>query len=453
MYIKVIDIRTAYLTVDQDKDVTIFIRLDASMTEILVKKFPEYRKFVCPRTKTFVGILLKTMYGSINAAAMLYTKIHKKLIAMKFIANGKDDCCFYKKVGGIRINILAYVDDLCFSCSDKDIMNDIIKEFQEEFPEITIQENLDNCEYLGMRLEHERKGTIKLSMEGYIDNAILTWNDSLRSTEKIGKSTKSVKSPCDTNLFLDQPNSPLLGADERETFHSLVGTIQYLSRRARPDISGPTAYLATRVQSPNMQDKKKLHRVMTYLFQTKERKLVINPKSIHLEFWTDAAYGTAKDFKSQSGVIGTVGGAPFIVQSNRQSITARSSTEAELMALNTGHSWALWAEQWFCEFGYNEIQTFFWQDNQSVIAMMDKKGVAPKDGSRHIQIRFFHAKEQFHQDHNPHKLNHIETQNNTSDLMTKGTTDPLFISLSEMIMTSHSEVHERKIKVTPPSQS
>jgi hypothetical protein len=59
------------------------------------------------------------------------------------------------------------------------------------------------------------------------------------------------------------------------------------------------------------------------------------------------------------------------------------------MALNSGHSWALWAEQWFCEFGYNEIQTFFWQDNQSVIAMMDKKGVAPKDGSRHIQIRFF----------------------------------------------------------------
>ena len=155
LYIKVIDIRTAYLTVDQDKDVTIFIRLDANMTEILVKKFPEYRKFVCPRTKTFVGILLKTMYGSINAAAMLYTKIHKKLISMKFIANGKDDCCFYKKVRGIRINVLAYVDDLCFSCSDKDIMNAIIKEFQEEFPEITIQENLDNCEYLGMRLEHE----------------------------------------------------------------------------------------------------------------------------------------------------------------------------------------------------------------------------------------------------------------------------------------------------------
>ena len=83
---------------------------------------------------------------------------------------------------------------------------------------------------------------------------------------KIGKSTKGIKSPCDTNLFLDQPDSPLLGADERETFHSLVGTIT-LAEELDRIISGPTASLATCVQSSNLHYEKKLHRVMTYYFK------------------------------------------------------------------------------------------------------------------------------------------------------------------------------------------
>jgi len=55
-----------------------------------------------------------------------------------------------------------------------------------------------------------------------------------------------------------------LDEDKAQLFHHLVAKLLYLSRRSRQDIQTAVAFLCTRVQSPDMDDYKKLAKVMKY---------------------------------------------------------------------------------------------------------------------------------------------------------------------------------------------
>lgn len=444
LHMVVLDVSTAYLEVDQQDDVTIFIRLDKHLAKILVSKYPEYRKFICPRTQTFVGELKKRLYGTINAAAGLYDKMKRTLMDMGYRPNCKDECAFIKEVDGVKIYCCCYVDDLAWYCSDKGLLEKELKQFQKTFPKVKIQRG-NTIQYLGMTIHHNRDGKIELDMKSYIEKAVRLWNS--WTSDEISKSSRQYESPSDTNLFDVQLNSKFLDSHQRDQFHTMVGTLQFLSRRARIDITTVVAFLATRVQAPTQQDWNKLRRLMMFLNHTIDRKLEISPKGLYGEIFVDASYGTAKEYKSQSGFNCTLGGASYVAKSTRQKITAKSSTEAELLALSEAIGLAMWAEQWLDEFEFYDIPTMIWEDNKSVITLCHNPSNAISEGSRHINIKYFQVKDLLKRCNNPWTMKYLDTTLMIADQLTKGTPVHVFRQLSTKLMESHSEVHEQQLQL------
>ena len=66
-----------------------------------------------------------------------------------------------------------------------------------------------------------------------------------------------------------------LDEDRAQMFHHLVAKLLYLSQRSRQDIQTAVVFLCTRVQSPDMDDYKKLARVMKYICNTRDITLTM----------------------------------------------------------------------------------------------------------------------------------------------------------------------------------
>jgi len=97
-------------------------------------------------------------------------------------------------------------------------------------------------DYLGMTIDYSNKGKVKYTMYDYIYDFLEELPPEMRGT---------APSPVAGHLFEINTEDPvLLGAIEQELFHHHVAQLLYLSKRARPDIQLPIAFLCTRVQAP-----------------------------------------------------------------------------------------------------------------------------------------------------------------------------------------------------------
>lgn len=91
---------------------------------------------------------------------------------------------------------------------------------------------------------------------------------------------------------------------------------------------------------------------------------------------------------SRSGLVVLVNGAPVIWKSAKQSIVTKSSTEAELVALTNACTDVLWLRNLLIAQGYDIGPVNVGEDNQSVLAMLEKRSVGLAR-TRHINVRYF----------------------------------------------------------------
>ena len=68
--------------------------------------------------------------------------------------------------------------------------------------------------------------------------------------------------PAATHLFNVNDGAVKLSRKEADAFHRNVARLLFLSKLARPDLLTAVAFLFTRVQSPDIDDNKKLSRAM-----------------------------------------------------------------------------------------------------------------------------------------------------------------------------------------------
>jgi hypothetical protein len=151
--------------------------------------------------------------------------------------------------------------------------------------------------------------------------------------------------PAANHISNTNPNVTKLDKEKAEIFHHLVAKLLYLSKRTRPDIQFPVAFLTTRVREPDIDDWKKLGRCLCYLKGSMELDLTLEtalPMIIH--WWIDSAYGVHWDCKSHTGGAMSLGKGCPINMSRKQHINTRSSTEAELVGVNDNMTMVLWVK-------------------------------------------------------------------------------------------------------------
>ena len=157
--------------------------------------------------------------------------------------------------------------------------------------------------------------------------------------------------------------------------------ISWCARLARPDLSKAIADLTRRLTVWSRADDMRLHRLMSYLYGSKDFCLqgkIADPKeSLVLCCYMHADHCSAQeDTKSSSGMFLCLEGPnsfwPLSWASRKQTATARSTTEAEMISLGSG----LFAEaipmQEFLEQVYDRsVELRCYQDNAAVIQIVE----------------------------------------------------------------------------------
>ena len=233
-----------------------------------------------------------------------------------------------------------------------------------------------------MIIDYSTPGKVKIGMVDYIDNMLAELPEDMS-----GESA----TPASNHLF--QVNAR--GADKLTTekailFHHNAAKLLFLCKRARPDVQTATAFLCTRVKAPDVDDYKKLTRVMRYLRATRDTLLTLEASNVRvIKWWVDASFAVHPDMRSHTGAVMTLGKGAMYSISSRQKLNGRSSTEGELIGVSDAMPQILWTRYFLEAQGYSIKESIVFQDNQSAI-LLEKNGRASSSKrTRHINIRYF----------------------------------------------------------------
>ena len=175
--------------------------------------------------------------------------------------------------------------------------------------------------------------------------------------------------------------------------------------------------MATKVSSPTTRDREKLNRILGYIKSRPYIEVRLNGDKLpNIEAYVDASYGTHMNKKSHTGIYVTLGEGPIIVKSVKQKIVSKSSTEAELNGLSLSLSVIMELKMFLFYQGLDVGQIIIYQDNQSVMKMVNH-GRATSDNTRHIEISKFFVKQYI--DNGEIKLQYKPTEEMTADTLTK----------------------------------
>jgi hypothetical protein len=176
--------------------------------------------------------------------------------------------------------------------------------------------------------------------------------------------------PAASHLFQVKNKSPeYLTLEKANLFHTMVAKLLLLAKRARPDILKAVSLLCSRVKKPNVDDYKKLARVMRPLRGKTDIRLTLECNNTNvIKWWADASFVCHDDMRSHTGGIMSLGKEGAFTTSTQQKRN-RSSTEAELVVVNNIMPQVLWTRNFLTSQGMNILDNVIHQDNKSAIFM------------------------------------------------------------------------------------
>jgi hypothetical protein len=408
-----VDIPGAFMQADMDD--LVHLRLTGQMVDLLLDiDQDKYATFVTQegKEKVIYVELIKALYGTLKAAKLFWLLLSGKLQEWGFEINGYDSCVANKIIDGRQCTIIWHVDDLKISHVETKVVDDVItlleREFGKEAP-LTVQRGRVH-DYLGMCLDFSSPGKLVVSMESYIKSMIEEMPNDMIGT---------AVTPAAPHLFtVNTINPDFLTESDAEVFVHMVMQLLYLSQRARPDIRTAVSFLCTRLRKPDLDDYKKLARVMKYLQGTVDLPLILSSDgSGMLAWWVDASYAVHPDMKGHTGGVLSMGQGAVYSTSTRQKLVTRSSTESELVGIHDVMPDILWTKHFLEAQGFPVTENVLHQDNQSCILLAKNGRQSSSKRTKHLHLRYFFVKDKV--DSGDIVIRYCPTENMRADFFTK----------------------------------
>ena len=390
------DIPGAFLHADMKTDgEEVYLTIEPVLSDMLIKKYPDmFKEYLNKDNGNLTVKLLRAVYGTIEAAKLWLDDLTATLNKHGYTANPYDPCIFNMvDEEGNQCTICVYVDDLLITCKRQETIDAIVGHLNTRYGGVKTSTG-KRLHYLGMILDFTTEGYVKITMDGMIEAII---------AEHLGVDRHKTPTPSDDDLFTVDGDSPLIAEPDRQVFHTAVAKMLYVSKRVRPDCLTAVGFLVTRVTKATEQDNSKLQRLLRYVAQSHELNhkgitLHIGEQGVGARAWIDAAHGVHDDFKSTTGCAIGIGEHALVhYHSSKQPIIAKSSTEAELIAVTDASNQAIHLRSFLISQGYEERPAILYQDNMSAIALI-KKGRSGSMKTRHISIRYYWLNEQCEMD-------------------------------------------------------
>ena len=242
-----------------------------------------------------------------------------------------------------------------------------------------------------MTLDYSVEGEVKVDMTDYVKKMVTEFPEEYLQGP-------TVSTPASENLFKVDKRSPKLDRDSAELFHSTVLKGLFVAKRGRPDVLQPIAFMCTCTREPTQSDWDKLVRVLKFMKQTQEDSLTLSADGSHILVWSvDSSFAVHEDFRSHTGATLTMGRGAITSISAKQKVNTRSSTEAEIVAVDDVIGPILWTRRFMEAQGYEVKDNVLLQDNQSAIGLETNGRASAGKRSRHMNIRYFFVVDQVSQ--------------------------------------------------------
>jgi hypothetical protein len=438
------DIPNAFIQAEMpstdDGEEKVLMKITGVLVELLVALDPELynSKIVFENGKKVLYVtILRAIYGMLEAALLWYRKFKKDLEGEGFEFNPYDPCVANKMINGSNQTIIFHVDDLKSSHMDPEVNSKFqqwLNKLYGEHGGVTAKRGHVH-EYLGMTLDFQEKGAVKIDMQQYVKDMLDDF--------PIKYGLKEVATTPGGDRLFDQGTGKALDKTRQETFHTFVAKGLFLCKRGRPDIQQTIAILCTRVKEPNEADWQKLLRLMKYLNGTRTKVLRIKADSIHIIKWyVDASFAVHPDFKSHTGGYMTMGEGTIQAISRKQKLNTRSSTESELVGVDDVATMVLWTKLFLEAQGYDITKNIIYQDNKSAILLETNGKRSSGKRSRALNIRYFFITDQVEKGNMT--IEYCPTDDMIGDYFTKPLQGSKFLNFRATLLGEPQEFEKSK---------
>ena len=348
--------------------------------------------------------LHKALYGLHQAPRAWNQKLDSNLVALGFQKNTSEHAIYCKGVGTERLVVGVYVDDLVITGSSAGL----IAEFKEEMTQLFEMSDLGLLHYyLGIEVKQIKDG-ISLCQRAY----------AMKILEKAGmKGCNPCQTPMVTRLKLSKKSEkPTVDATK---YRSLVGSLRYLVH-TRPDLAFSVGYVSRFMEEPHEEHMAAVKQILRYVAGTLNRGLFYNRGNGEkplLTGYSDSDYaGDVDERKSTSGIVFFLGDTAISWQSIKQKIVAKSSCEAEYIAVATASCQGVWLSRVLADM----LGTAVWApvlkiDNKSTLSII--KNPVLNDRSKHIDVKFHAIRE--YSETGLIEVQFIGTADQLGDILTK----------------------------------
>ena len=151
----------------------------------------------------------------------------------------------------------------------------------------------------------------------------------------------------------------------------------------------------SRQSSPSKQDWSNLEHLLGYIKRFPDKEVVFKPKDLQLRGATDASFNITLDGRSYFGYVITLGNSLIAAKGGRIKTVVRSSTEAEISAVNEISSEILWCRDLLEELGYTQAKMAIQEDNKSCITMLQKEPRSFHSKSGHVRVKWAFFRQEF----------------------------------------------------------
>ena len=157
--------------------------------------------------------------------------------------------------------------------------------------------------------------------------------------------------------------------------------------------------------------------LLGYLKKFPEKVIFYNPKDLQLRGYADASYNITTDARSHYGYVVTLGNCLIASKGGRVKTVVRSSTEAEISAVNELISDLLWCRDIMEDLGYLQAKISIYEDNKSCITMLQQEPRNFHTKSRHVRVKWAFFREEYEK--KTVKLRFCPTDKMVAGLLTK----------------------------------
>jgi hypothetical protein len=384
--------------------------LNGDLNEDIYMTQPE--GFVEPGKEHLVCQLKKSLYGLKQSPRQWYQKLHETFLDLGFKRCPSDNSIWVWSKDKVKVIIPVYVDDITLACNDLGVLNKVKLELQTKFE----MRDLGELSYiLGLEVHRNcSQHKIWLSQRKHTSDILHRFNH---------QHSRPLLTPLDPDITLSKVDN--MSKEEKDymlgvPYLSAVGSLMYLAIGTRPDIAYAVGLLSRFNSCPGKVHWDAIQRVFRYLKGTLDHCLEFGPSNsggVSLSVFSDSDYaGDTEKACSTSGYATFIGSSCVNWSSRRQEVVAKSTTEAELYAANSGASDGTWMTYLLQELGYPQDSPFpLRMDNESTIKVT--KNPEHHGRMKHIDTKYYWIRDQV--ELGKLKIEWVSSKDNCADILTK----------------------------------